>query len=200
MLPHVDLPCLDLTRSHQPTPSIIMRASLFRVATRGHQCHINSTRSFATAPKLQAKNRIYPARVRNEDELQTLVLMSASSRTPLLTLWMTTWSRECDEVSPIIRNLIETDRVGEDKGGVSFVEVEMDSPDLGGVSGIAARYLINTIPTLMAFDRSEPQLLTKVSSLEDLRRKDFLTKWIENEAARHGRGGSGGFLSGLFGR
>lgn len=113
---------------------------------------------------------------------------------------MTTWSRECDEVSPIIRELIETDRIGEDKGGVSFVEVESDSPDLGGISGIAQRYLINSVPTLLAFDRSEPQVETKVSNVNEMKSRAFLTKWIEKEAARHGQGGGGGTFGGLFGR
>lgn len=111
---------------------------------------------------------------------------------------MTTWSRDCDEVSPIIRGLLEKDGIGEDKGSVGFVEVEMDSPDLGGVTGIAQRYMINKTPTLMAFDRQEPQIETKVSDLGQLKDKQFLTQWIEKEAARHGEGGAGGSLSGLF--
>lgn len=161
---------------------------------------LSGLRQFSTTPSRLAKNRIYPARVRNEDDLHTLILSSASSRVPLITLWMTTWSRDCDQVSPIIRELIERDRIGEDKGTVSFAEVEMDSPDLGGVGGIAQRYLINSIPTLMAFDRQEPQLETKVTRLDQLKDKDFLKRWIETEAARHGSGGAGGRFFGLFGR
>lgn len=161
---------------------------------------ISNARPFSTTrPAPGPKNRIYPARVRNEDELATLLLASASTRVPLLTFWMTTWSRECDEVSPIIRELIEADGVGEKEGSVSFVEVEMDSPDLGGVSGVATRYLINNVPTLLAFDRQEPQLETKVTRLSDLKSKAYLTKWIETEAARRGEGGAGGKFGGLFG-
>ncbi|KAK4504615.1 hypothetical protein PRZ48_002576 [Zasmidium cellare] len=159
-----------------------------------------TSRPFSSSAPALAKNRIYPARIRNEDELQTLILMSASSRVPLITFWMTTWSPECDQVAPILRELIETDRVGEDKGGVSLVEVESDSPDLGGISGIAQRYLINSIPTLLAFDRSEAQVETKVTSLNEMKSRAFLTRWIENEAARHGQGGGGGTFGGLFGR
>lgn len=177
-----------------------MRTTIFTSALRGHRIAINSSiRAFSTTrPALAPKNRIYPARVRNEDELATLLLASASTRVPLLTLWMTTWSRECDEVSPILRELIEADGVGEKEGSVSFVEVEMDSPDLGGVSGVATRYLINNVPTLLAFDRQEPQLETKVTKVADLRNKAFLTKWIETEAARRGKGGAGGSIGGLF--
>lgn len=113
---------------------------------------------------------------------------------------MTTWNRDCDVVSPIIKELVQDDGIGEDKGGVSFVEVEMDSPDLGGVSGIAQRYMINSVPTLLSFDRQEPQIETKVTSLSDLKDKEFLTRWIEIEAARHGSGGAGGRFLGLFGR
>ncbi|KAF2213089.1 hypothetical protein CERZMDRAFT_17892, partial [Cercospora zeae-maydis SCOH1-5] len=149
------------------------------------------TRQFSTSPALAARNRIYPARVRNEDDLHTLILSSASSRVPLITLWMTTWSRDCDEVSPIIKELIEHEGVGEDKGSVSFAEVEMDSPDLGGVSGVAQRYMINSVPTLLAFDRQEAQIETKVARLEDMKSREFLKSWVEREAARHGSGGAG---------
>lgn len=77
----------------------------------------------------------------------------------------------------------------------------MDSPDLGGVSaGVAQLYMIHDIPTLLAFDRQEPQVETKVSRVEDLTSEEFLRAWIEREAARHGKGGAGGSLGGLFGR
>jgi len=158
-----------------------------------------SCRGFSTTPCL-AKNRIYPTTIRKEDELQQLVLMSASTRVPLITMWMTNWCQSCKTVSPLLRELIEKERVGEEHGGVSFVEVEMDSPDLGGVGGLALRYGINSMPTLLAFDRQEPQIETKVSRLEDMKSKAFLTKWIETEAARHGSGGAGGTFGGLFGR
>ncbi|KXT07280.1 hypothetical protein AC578_2437 [Pseudocercospora eumusae] len=179
-----------------------MHASVIRLSLRSSvsPTSIRSTRCLSTTPSLHAKNRIWPARVRNESDLHSLILSSASTRVPLLTLWMTTWSRESDEISPILRELIEKDGIGEDKGSVSFVEVEMDSPDLGGISGIAQRYGINQIPTLLAFDRQEPQIETKLSKLEHLKDKEFLTRWIETEAARHGSGGAGGRFFGLFGR
>ena len=157
-------------------------------------------RSLSSTRTLNGKNRIYPNRIRREDELQTLTLMSASSRVPLITIWMATWCQTCKVVTPLIQELIEHDKVGEAQGGISFVEVEMDSPDLGGLAGIGMRYGINSIPTLLAFDRQEPQLETKVSRLDDLKNKEFLRRWIEKEAARQGQGGAGGSFFGLFGR
>lgn len=178
-----------------------------KMYTRNGSITIRSTlkqlqraRSLSTTPPTRAKNRIYPSRIRREDELQTLTLMSASSHIPLITLWMATWCQSCKVVSPLVQELIEKDGIGEDQGGISFVEVEMDSPDLGGMAGIGMRHGINSIPTLLAFDRQEPQLETKVSRLDDLKNREFLTKWIETEAARHGKGGAGGSFMGLFGR
>lgn len=164
------------------------------------RCATAARRTFATTPTPRAKNRIYPTTIRKEDELQTLVLMSASTRVPLITLWMTNWCQSCKIVSPMIRELLEKDGIGETQGSVSFAEVEMDSPDLGGMGGLALRYGINSMPTLLAFDRQEPQLETKVARLDDLKSKAFLTKWIKTEAARHGSGGAGGVFGGLFGR
>ena len=170
-----------------------MQPHVLRAALRGHCIGFTYTRQFSCTPTLLAKNRLYPSRIRNDSELQTLILMSASSRTPLLTFWMTTWSRDCDQITPILKELVDKEKIGEDKGGVSFVEVEMDSPDLGGITGIGMeRYQVNKVPTLLAFDRGEAQVRTKVESLDDLKSKEFLRDWIEREAARHGEGGSGG--------
>ncbi|RMY51373.1 hypothetical protein D0863_14600 [Hortaea werneckii] len=156
-------------------------------------------RSFSTSPAM-LKNRIYPAAIRRESDLESLTLMSASTRIPLITLWTTNWCGICKTVSPLLRQLIEKERVGEEQGGVSFVEVEMDSPDMGGIGGLPMRYGINSIPTLLSFDRQEPQLETKVSKLDELKNKEFLRRWIEKEAARQGSGGGGGRFMGLFGR
>ncbi len=158
-------------------------------------------RPFSSTTRVQAKNRIYPNRIRREDELETLTLMSASTRVPLITFWMATWCQSCKAVLPLIQELIEKDKIGEAQGGISFCQVEMDSPDMGGMAGLGMmRYGINSIPTLLAFDRQEPQVETKVSRLDDLKNRDFLIKWIEKEAARQGQGGAGGSLFGLFGR
>lgn len=55
------------------------------------------------------------------------------------------------------------------------------------------------MPTLLAFDRQEPQLETRVSNVEDMKSKKFLTEWIEREAKRAGSGGGGGSGTSLFG-
>ncbi|KAF2478919.1 hypothetical protein BDY17DRAFT_319470 [Neohortaea acidophila] len=177
-----------------------MHHTPLRLALRSAPLRRLSQKHFSTTASALAKNRVYPNRIRREDELQTLTLMSASSRVPLITLWMATWCQSCKVVSPLVQDLIEKDKIGEAEGGISFVEVEMDSPDLGGLAGIGMRYGINSIPTLLAFDRQEPQLETKVARLEDLKNKDFLIKWIQTEAARRGEGGAGGRFLGLFGR
>lgn len=174
-------------------------ATVFETMQKSISC-IPNRRTFGSSAISLAKNRIYPASIRGEDELQTMLLASASTRVPLITLWTANWCPSCKIVSPIIRELIEKDGVGEEQGGVSYAEVEMDAPTLGGVGGVAMRYMINSMPTLLAFDRQEPQLETKVTRLEDLKSKAFLAKWIETEAARRGQGGAGGTLAGLFGR
>ena len=60
------------------------------------------------------------------------------------------------------------------------------------------------MPTLLAFDRQEAQLETRVTRIEDMSNKKFLTEWIEREARRRGEGGGGGsggsIFSSLFGR
>ena len=59
---------------------------------------------------------------------------------------------------------------------------------------------ITSIPTLLAFSRQEAQLRTKLTNLEEMKDKDFLRLWMEDEAMRGGSGGKGGGLfGGLFG-
>lgn len=157
---------------------------------------LRQIRTFASSFPQRAKNRIYPTPIRNEEEFSSLLLISASTRIPLLSLWTASWCPSCKIVAPIIRQLIQ-DGVGEEQGSVSFAEVEMDSPLL---TGYGLRYGINSMPTLLAFDRQEAQLTTKVGRLEELKSRAFLTGWIEREAKRHGEGGGGGSFGGLFGR
>ncbi|KAK8208011.1 hypothetical protein M8818_004049 [Zalaria obscura] len=149
----------------------------------------------STAPK-RAKNRIYNS-IRHENELEDLLLLSASSRIPLITLWSASWCSSCQAVKPLIKGLIEQG-VGEEQGSVSFAEVEMDSPTLGV---LPMRYMISSMPTLLSFDRQEAQVETKLTRVEDMKNRQFLIEWIEREAKRHGQGGGGGGgLFGLFGR
>lgn len=45
-------------------------------------------------------------------------------------------------ISPLLKELI-TEGVGEEQGGVSFAEIELDSPTLGG---LALRYQVRCSP------------------------------------------------------
>lgn len=55
------------------------------------------------------------------------------------------------------------------------------------------------MPTLLSFSRQEAQLETKVTSVEEMKDREFLRLWIQNEANRGGAGGAGGGKGGLFG-
>ena len=96
-------------------------------------------------------------------------------------------------MSPIIQSLIRDEYVGLEQGGVGFVEVQLDAPEIGD---LGTTYMIKSVPTLMAFSRGESQTETKLARLEELRDRRFLTEWIEREAARGGAGGAGGKLFG----
>ncbi|KAM5379605.1 hypothetical protein ACJZ2D_003799 [Fusarium nematophilum] len=147
------------------------------------------------------------ASIRNNDSFSTYLSLSASSRTPLLTLWTASWCSTCKVVSPVIRDLVESG-VGEEEGGVSLAMVEFDSPDImSGSPNLALTYMITTIPTLLSFDAGEAQTVTKLADSRKLADMEFLKEWIRTEARRHGgRGGGGGgggasaAFGGLFGR
>lgn len=62
------------------------------------------------------------------------------------------------------------------------------------------RYGISSMPTLLSFDRGEPQLEARITRLGDLKSREFLTKWLQREAARGGRGGAGGNGQKLMGK
>lgn len=130
-------------------------------------------------------------RVRNLDQFHTYQLLSSSARTPLLTLWTTSWCPTCRVVSPLLKELVESG-VGEAEGGVALCGVEYDAPDVME-AGLGLTYMINSIPTLLSFDAQEAQVETKVTDGRKLADREFLTEWIRQEAKRHGgRGGGGG--------
>ncbi|KAF1817399.1 hypothetical protein P152DRAFT_469840 [Eremomyces bilateralis CBS 781.70] len=147
-------------------------------------------RQFSATKPAPTPNRIYTS-VRTPDELHTLTLLSASSRRPLITLWTARYNPNSIAVAPTILELIETEGCGQSEGGVGYAEVEFDSVIIGD---LPLQIQVATVPTLLAFSRQEPQLDTKVTSLEQLRDKTFLRKWIETEARRGGEGGAGGRL------
>ncbi|KAK3371910.1 hypothetical protein B0H63DRAFT_282569 [Podospora didyma] len=163
-----------------------------------------SRASFSTSRSVQARNQIH-ASVRNADQFSTYLLLSSSSRTPLLTLWTTSYCSTCRVVEPLIRSLVESG-VGEAEGGVGFCTVEYDAPDVMEAE-LGLTYMINSIPTLLSFDAQEAQTKTKVADGRQLADRKFLEDWIRTEARRHGDrgGGSGGgslldFFGSFFGK
>jgi len=119
-------------------------------------------------------------------------------------------------VAPLIRSLVEDERVGEAEGGVAFCTVEFDAPDImnssdysssggGGVGGLGGTFMINSVPTLLSFnDAGDPVTRTKVTDVRNLSSREFLEEWIRREARESGSGGRGsggvgGILGGLFG-
>ncbi|KAI1276316.1 hypothetical protein F5Y07DRAFT_399574 [Xylaria sp. FL0933] len=183
----------------------IVRAALAQ--TSSCSLRISAARGFATSRAARAQNQIY-ASVRRPADFHTYQLLSSSSRTPLLTLWTTSWCGTCRVVAPLITSLVESG-VGESEGGVAFCTVEYDAPDIMSSSGedtggetLGMTYMITSIPTLLSFDAGEAMTQTKVTDGRKLADRAFLEEWIRNEARRHGgRGGGGGagILGGLFG-
>ena len=77
--------------------------------------------------------------------------------------------------------------------------MEFDSPTIGEVG---ERYLITSVPTLMAFSRrGEAQVGSRVEDVRELGDRAFLRLWIEDQAqVGKGGGGGGGFgIGGMFG-
>ncbi|GME57280.1 Thioredoxin [Neofusicoccum parvum] len=155
------------------------------------------TRSFfQTAPRLSSapnKNRIYTS-VRTPDELSNLLLISASTRRPLITLWTASWCPSCRAVSPLIHSLVESG-AGEKAGGVGYAEVEVDAATIGE---LPLTYRITSMPTLLAFDRGEAQFETRVTDVAAMKDEQNIREWVEREASRRGEGGAGGG-TGVFG-
>jgi thiol-disulfide isomerase/thioredoxin len=95
-----------------------------------------------TSRKRTPAARIYQT-VRRPSELETLLLLNASSRTTLLTLWTASWCRTCRTVGPIVREVVEehSDAQAQNgKGDVAFVEVEFDAPEN---AELGARYMVS---------------------------------------------------------
>jgi len=77
-------------------------------------------------------------RIRSEQDFNTLTLLSASIRQPLITFWTASWCPSCRVVRPLIKDALESG-VGEAQGGVGFAEVEVDAPD---AKDVGLRYLV----------------------------------------------------------
>ena len=86
----------------------VLKARLAPVFTR---------RTFSSSRHaFQAKNRIFNP-PRSHDEWSTLLLLSTSSRRPLITLWTSAQCSSCAAVLPLIRGMIQDEGVGEKEGG-----------------------------------------------------------------------------------
>ncbi|KAK0664847.1 hypothetical protein DIS24_g365 [Lasiodiplodia hormozganensis] len=148
----------------------------------------NTAPAFSSAP---SKNRIYTS-IRTPDELSNLLLISASTRRPLITLWTASWCASCKAVAPLIHNVVSSG-AGESAGGVGYAEVQVDAATIGD---LPLTYRITSMPTLMAFDRGEAQFETRLTTVDRMKDAAFLREWIETEAARRGEGGAGGAFGG----
>ncbi|KAI0391716.1 hypothetical protein F5Y17DRAFT_396813 [Xylariaceae sp. FL0594] len=172
-------------------------------------------RTFATSSALsRAPNQVFDS-VRRPSDLHTYTRLASTSGVPLLTLWTTSYCPSCATVAPLIRTLVQDERVGEAEGGVAFVTVEMDAPDImsdtsniygtsGNVGGLGGTFMITSVPTLLSFnDAGDPVTRTKVVDVRKLSDREFLVDWIRREARESGTpgtggGGIGGILGGLF--
>ncbi|ROV94206.1 hypothetical protein VSDG_05766 [Cytospora chrysosperma] len=123
-------------------------------------------------PKIECIRRS----VRNEDQFRTYVALSSSSRKPLITLWTTSWCSTCHQLSPLLKQLVESG-VGEAEGGVGYCEVEYDAPDVMG-AGLGLSYMITSVPTLLSFDAGEAQVETKVADGNKLKDRNFLEEGL----------------------
>ena len=86
------------------------------------------TRAFSLLNPTQRShtNRIFDP-VRQPNDLHTLTLLNAADNRSLITFWSASWCQTCQTVKPLIRSLVEEEKVGEREGGLGFVEVQMDS-------------------------------------------------------------------------
>ncbi|KAF2871720.1 hypothetical protein BDV95DRAFT_607134 [Massariosphaeria phaeospora] len=153
---------------------------------------------FGASLERSNQNRVFD-NIRTPQDLHTLTMVSAAGNRPLITLWSASWCTTCQAVKPIVKALIEDEKVGEQEGGLGFAEVELDSVLIGD---LGVKYMIMSMPTLLAFSRQEAQTETKLTKPEQMKNKEFLREWLLMEARRGGRaGGAGGSLLGdLLGR
>ncbi|KAF8429888.1 hypothetical protein BGX38DRAFT_1105153, partial [Terfezia claveryi] len=120
--------------------------------------------------------------VRTQDDFQTLIALSTSNNIPLITFWTASWCPTCKIASPLIREIIENPngRYLSKDVKVGYAEVEVDAPDVG--YGLGARFLIRSIPTLLAFRRDFPQIDKVLTDKHDLTNRQTLIRWIEDVA------------------
>ncbi|CAI6342113.1 unnamed protein product [Periconia digitata] len=185
------------------TIAMIFRSALSTIplsASRPAATATHARRAFLTSSSdvSASQNRVFDS-IRQPSDLHTLTLLSATSNRPLITLWSASWCSTCKAVKPLVKDLIEHERVGEPEGGLAFAEVELDSTLIGD---LGLKYMITSMPTLLAFSRQEAQMDTKLVKPDLMKNREFLRNWLLHEAKRGGRAGGGGssLLGGWFGR
>lgn len=117
-------------------------------------------RAFTSTSPSSAKNRIYNS-PRSADEWSTLLLLSTSSRRPLITLWTTARCSSCAAVLPLVKSLIEDEGIGESEGGVGFAEVEVDNVLMGGGTGVAVDYGVGYCSSRQEKERATTNTVTR---------------------------------------
>jgi thiol-disulfide isomerase/thioredoxin len=124
----------------RPSPSLsrALKLQVPRVPQRGF-LGASSTRS--------NQNRIFD-NVRTPNDLHTLTLLSAAENRPLITMWSASWCSTCQTIKPLIKGMIEDERVGQEEGGLGFVEVELDSTLIGD---LGVKYLVGGVACEKAF-------------------------------------------------
>jgi thiol-disulfide isomerase/thioredoxin len=122
------LPNLTTTTTNPPTIATMLRPTLSFVRLPLKPLANTPTRTFSLLNPTQRSpvNRVFDP-VRQPNDLHTLTLLNAADNRSLITFWSASWCQTCQTVKPLIRSLIEEEKVGEREGGLGFVEVQMDS-------------------------------------------------------------------------
>ena len=161
----------------------------------------SSSRSFASsAPRYsESKNRIYTP-IRNPASLHETILLSTSSRVPLITYWTASYCPPCKTISPLLNKILTSTTPPcpvDPENKIKFAEVEFDAPDIMG-SSVPMDFMVNSLPSLLVFDRGE--VVERVTSVQNMSNERWLREWIEEQAKLKGEGSSGspGIFGGLF--
>lgn len=128
-------------------------------------------------------NRIFDP-IRTPQDLDTLLLLTAASNQPLVTLWTTSFCPTSASLKSLLHSLLSDEKIGcETSGGsgsgLAFAEVLMDSSQIGD---LVVRYRVRDVPTLLTFARQRMREGSRVVGREELGSREFLRGWLEREA------------------
>ncbi|KAK4466734.1 hypothetical protein QBC42DRAFT_63420 [Cladorrhinum samala] len=106
----------------------------------------------------------------------------SAAHLPFITVWTSSLSPNSQKVSRVVRELVN-DKVGEEEGGVAFIEVEYDAPDVQA-EDLGLTYGINAVPTMLTFDWRWQMPLNdaRVTNEKDLMDVEFLREYIRQQA------------------